>query len=229
MRLIRLTRGDIQKRLKFILIGILSCIVSQFIGGYTPSYVLLAQFSDILQIISVPFFILGLMTIFLGVYKFPTFLEFGWREHVLNLFIANKTNYKILYSFDFKHIKTTSKSIENTKDVTNDKEFFFSRGVIGIDNIISIISNSKNKSIQQIKHGDFLILINYGEEPFSFIVFCLLVEREMKSLNYFIKKIKEEFQRMYSPVLYNITQLELEDQEKKIFSGFDEILMGMIK
>jgi hypothetical protein len=34
---------------------------------------------------------------------------------------------------------------------------------------------------------------------------------------------------MYSPVLYNITQLELEDQEKKIFSGFDEILMGMIK
>jgi hypothetical protein len=229
-RLIKLTTGEIKKRLRLIIIGVILCFVSHFIGGYTPSYVLLRAYSDFLQIISAPIFIVGLAIIFLGVYKFPAFLEFGWREYLVNFYIVNKTNYKILYTYDFKDINSKSIKSQPIRNSLEEKELFFSRGIIGIDTILSVISNSTpevNKGLQQIKQGDFLILLNYGDKSLSHIIFCLLVKKEMKSLFYFNKKAKDEFQKIYSPILSTINQLDY--YELNIFSGFDKVLKQMLK
>ena len=70
-RIVKLSTGDIRKRLNLILFGFALCLIQHFIGGYIPSQVLFPEHSQILQVISAPIFIFGLMVVFLGIFRFP--------------------------------------------------------------------------------------------------------------------------------------------------------------
>ena len=129
-RLIRLSTGNIKKRLKLILIGFVLCVIQHFIGGYIPSYVLFQQYSQILQLISAPIFICGLLIVILSVYRFPAFLEFKWKENLLSVFIINRRNLKVIYTFDFKEIKDKKKYQIKELPLLRENKLLFSSGII---------------------------------------------------------------------------------------------------
>lgn len=222
LQLIKLTTGDIQMRLKLILVGIILLFLSHGIGGYTPSYILLEAYSEVLQVVSVPLFITGLMTFLLGVYKFPVFLEFDWKKHLLALFIIDKTKDNILYTYYFMRGNNEDMMEKKSKKTTEENKFLFSQGIVGMERIISLVSESTDQNIHKIKHGDMLILLSHGEGKFSHVAFCLLVKKELNSLKYLIKQTKKEFISLYSPVLDNLNNSN--EFEKEIFSGFDKEL-----
>ncbi len=223
-KLATLATGDIRRRLRLIFWGIIFLVISHLIGGYTPSYVLLSAYSELIQSISAPLFTVGLLIFFLGAYKFPAFLEFDWRENIIGLFIVNKNNYSIIYQYDFDPGRKAMPK-ESTKR-TDETNLLFSRGIVGIENIISLVLESTDKHIEKISHGNYLILLEHADEPFSFLIFCLMVKKELTSLKYLIKKIKEEFLKQYSPILPSM--LQSGEVELKIFSNFDKIIKQSI-
>ncbi|MFX1338271.1 MAG: hypothetical protein ACFFDK_06660 [Promethearchaeota archaeon] len=223
-RIVRLSTGQIKKRLNLIFGGFALCVIQHIIGGYIPSRVLFRSYSQILQVISAPIFICGLMIVFLGVFKFPAFLEFGWKQSLIQFLIINRSDHRVLYSFDFKNedqiqIKKFPK-IEESK-------LILSSGIIGIDAIISKITDSKSEHIDTIKQEDFLVLLNYGDDSLSSIIYCLIVNKDMMSFHYFLKTIKNKFQQIYKNILINLN--ELKEVEDKLFLGFDKNLINLIE
>ena len=225
-RIIKLSTGDIKKRLNLILFGFALCLVQHFIGGYIPSQVLFPKYSQILQIISAPIFISGLMIVFLGVFRFPAFLEFGWKKSLLSLFIINKNNYNVIYSFNFKEIDRDNKDQRDIFPKIEKNKLILTSGIIGIEDIVTGITESDYNYVEIIKQEDFMILLNHGDKPLSFIIYCLIVSTDLKSYTYLLKTIKNEFQRIYKNILNNLS--EFKDIEKKIFLGFDDILQKLI-
>ncbi|TFG14963.1 MAG: hypothetical protein EU535_02550 [Promethearchaeota archaeon] len=225
-RIVKLSTGDIKKRLNLILFGFALCLIQHFIGGYIPSQVLFPKYSQLLQIVSAPIFISGLMIVFLGVFRFPAFLEFGWKNSLLNLFIINKNNYNVIYSFNFKEIDSANKNqIEIFPKIEKNK-LILTSGIIGIEDIVAGITESDYNYVETIKQEDFIILLNHGDNPLSFIIYCLIVNSDLKSYTYLLKTIKKEFQRIYKNILNNLS--EFKDIEEKIFLGFDDILQKLI-
>jgi len=226
-RIVKLSTGKIKKRLNLILFGFALCVIQHFIGGYIPSRVLFRNYSQILQVISAPIFICGLMIIFLGVFKFPAFLEFGWKQSLLHLLIVERDNYKVIYSFDFtKAAKESENQIRKFPKIEESKQIL-SSGIIGIDTIISRITDSNSEYIDTIKQEDFLILLNYGNHPSLSIIYCLIVNKDMKSFRYFLKTIQNEFQKIYKNILIHLN--ELKDVEDNLFLGFDVNIVKLIE
>ncbi|MHA1763504.1 MAG: hypothetical protein ACTSYC_07070 [Promethearchaeota archaeon] len=223
-KLAQLTTGDIRKRLNLIFWAIMLIFVSHFLGGYTPSNVLLSAYTDLLQIISVPLFIIGLLIFFLGAYKFPMFLEFDWKENIISLYVVNRVNFEILYQYHFNLVPISNH--EQWEEQEKGSNILFSRGLIGMESIISFISESTNDNVDKISHQKYLILIQHAEKPFDFLIFYLFVKKELNSLRYIIKQVKEEFIKLYSPILMKIAQSK--EFEQKLFSSFDNVIKQKI-
>ena len=188
---------------------------------------LFSQQQQIVQLMFPPLMIVGLMVIFLGVYRFPIFLEFNWKENLIKLFIIDRKNLKQVYSYNFvEHIYEKNNSIDNLIK-PREMDLFFSRGIIGINDIISSITTTEDEKIEKIKQGEFVILLKSGDEPLSFITFCLLIKKEMISINYFLKTMKNQFQNFYKNILLNLDLIE--GKERKIFSKFDVIIKNILK
>ncbi len=224
-KLIKLATGDIKKRLSLILIGFLLCMVQHFIGGYLTSYVLFQQYFIILQLIAIPTFLTGLLIVFLGVYRFPAFLEFGWKENLLNIFIIDRRNNNLLYAFDFSSMRDEEHDSMKYSSNLKERELFFSRGIIGIDDIFHGVTKSNEKGIEKIRRGELIIFFKHGDDPFDFISYSLVVKKDMKSFNYFLKSVKNQFQAVYKNMLIDL--VDLKGNEKKIFSSFDKILLNL--
>lgn len=217
-----LSTGQIRKRLFIILIGAEIEIVSMLVGGYMVGNVLLPAQNDLLVIFSIPFFITGLTIIFFGVFRFPAFLEFKWKDNLLSLLIINREGFNLLYYSDF------GKDLEGMRK-DNLKQFLFtlSRGVFGIEDIASSISIASKKNLSKINHENLLILLEHADKPFSNIIFALLVKEEMMSLRYILTVIKNQFQNYYKPLLLNLDAFK--GKEQQMFSTFTEKLMSIIK
>ena len=226
-RTVKLSTGKIKKRLNLILLGFALCVIQHFIGGYIPSRVLFRKYSQILQVISAPIFICGLMIIFLGVFKFPAFLEFGWKQSLMQFLIINRESYRVLYSFDFKEFENEREIHNKKRPKIEERKTILSSGIIGIDAVVSKIIKSDSEHIDIIKQEDFLILLNYGDQPLSSIIYSLIVNKDMKSFSYFLKTMKSEFQKTYRNILINLS--ELKDVEDKLFLGFDKYIIKMME
>ena len=224
-KLIKLATGDIKKRLRFILIGFLLSMIQHFIGGYLTSYVLFEQYSNILQAIAIPTLLAGLLIVFLGVYRFPAFLEFGWKENLSNIFIIDRRNNNLLYKFDFSAMRDEEHDSMKESSNLKERELFFSKGVIGIDDIFHGVTKSNERGIEKIRRGELIILFKHGDDPTDFISYSLVVKKDMKSFEYFLKSIKNQFQAVYKNMLIDLS--DLKGNEKKIFSGFDKILISL--
>lgn len=226
-KIIKLSTGNIKKRLNFIFIGMILCVLQHFIGGYIPSYVLFTEYSDMLQLISVPIFIIGLLIIFLGIYKFPAFLEFRWKDHLFSFLIINRKKFKIIYNFNFKRNKYKDEIGEENLIKSRRKDLFLSTGIFAIDDIVSIITNSSSNQIQKIKQGSLILFMINGEDSLNFLMYCLLVDKDMISFNYFLRQVRDNFERMYKNILKNIDILK--GNENKLFSNFDKTILKLIE
>ncbi|MHA1804433.1 MAG: hypothetical protein ACTSU4_07845, partial [Promethearchaeota archaeon] len=95
-----------------------------------------------------------------------------------------------------------------------------------MESIISFISESTNDNVDKISHQKYLILIQHAEKPFDFLIFYLFVKKELNSLRYIIKQVKEEFIKLYSPILMKIAQSK--EFKQKLFSSFDTVIKQKI-
>ena len=218
--------GIIKKKLIIILIGEIICIGSLLIGSNLPEGVIFEQTDDLINVIAILTFYLGLMTIFLGVFRIPPFLEFQWEKNLLSLYIIDSQNLKGLYRCDFKELLDNRDFPNTTISENRIRKDFFPNGYIGIDKIITTITNTKNEKIEKIEHGDFLILVEQGDEPQSSIIFTLLVKKETHSMRFFLKTLKNQFQDFYGNLL--LYGEFLDGREIQVFSSFDFILKNIL-
>lgn len=227
LNLIKHSKGKIRKRIILIFVGESFLISTILIGAEEIVALIFQQHISIIPLISIPIILTSLMIIFLGVFKFPIFLEFNWKENLTKLFIIDGQSFNLIYTFDFTELidRKEKSKIEPLNLIKN--KLFFSRGLIGINDIISSITYSDEEKIEKIRHGEFLILLKHGEEPFSFIIYALLIEKDMNSTRYFLKTIKNQFQELYRNILLNLDGLE--EDEKNIFSSFDIIIKNILK
>jgi len=226
LKLINHSKGKIRKRIILIFIGEVLLISNILIGSEETVVLIFLQHMPFITLISNFVILFALMTILLGVYKFPIFLEFNWDKNLLNLFIVNTQNFEIIYTFNFtEEMERNENTIKKPSEII-ESDYFFSRGIIGIKDIISGITNKKEERIEKIRRGELLILLKYGDSPLSFILYCLIVKKEMNSINYFLKTVKNEFQELYKNIMVSFE--DLQGLENKIFSSFDNHIKSII-
>jgi hypothetical protein len=221
----KMARGRLKKRIFLIFIGEM-IVLSSVILGAEEFIVFYRDFGRFLaEIISSPVILVGLLFLYFGSYNFPVLLEFYWQENILNLFVINKNTERILYSYNFtKNID--SPGILPVGALSDDeiKEVLFSKGIINIEKITSDLMD-KEEEVKKIIHGKIKFIISRGENQFSDLIYCLIVSKELKSIDYFLHQIKKKFQNRFNPILNNE---DLTFEEKKmIIQSFDNSIIEL--
>ena len=98
-------------------------------------------------------------------------------------------------------------------------------GIIGIDSIISTITKQAKRGINKIHHSDVYFYIEHSDHPIDYVTFVLVVKKDLKSFNYFLQLIKEQFQSFYSEILINLQKYK---NQFEFFSSFDVILNDIL-
>ncbi len=227
IRIIKRSSGSIKKRLIFITIGELLMLSAILFGAKESAIFIPYQYQEIYLISLIPVLISGLAIIFFGVYRFPAFLEFDWKKYLHRLYIINQQDFSLLYLFDFSKFLLDNNITKRQSLEYEAKEKILSKGIIGINQIVSIITDTQDKKINKIEQGDFLILIEYSDEYMTPIVFALLINKEMNSVVYFLNIIKREFLNFYKDILPNLHLFKGSEQE--LFSNFNNYLVNLIK
>ncbi|MHA1150997.1 MAG: hypothetical protein ACTSR8_22475 [Promethearchaeota archaeon] len=219
IKLLKKSMGQVKSRFKKILIGEFLFGVSVVFGS--EETILPPFLNENVILISAIFIAgIGLLIIFLGVFRFPIFVEFGWSSELVRLFIIDQNNLRGIYFYDF--LEGEKKELEE-----DNKDQIHSKGIIGIKTIIGRIMSSKKTEIRVIEHGDYLILLSHGDDSLRFITYALLVKRNMKTFTYLLDIIKEKFQNYYKVLLLELDKLQ--DYNKDLFISFDEFIKSLIK
>jgi hypothetical protein len=208
------------------LIGEVVFLIGMFLGSGLPSIPLLFEIKDVFYFIGSYVVNLGLLIIFYGTFKFPGVLEFNWKDNLLKLYIVDARNLFEIYSYDFDR---TRNLVEYPEDQSNNEDHnpINSIGVVGISDVFDEITKTYENRIKTIKYGKFSILLDYEEDPKSQFLFVLFVNQNMRSMQLFLKKVKNEFLTTYKSMLSN---LELVDRFREtIFSGFDILLQNILE
>ena len=106
------------------------------------------------------------------------------------------------------------------------REDMFSGGLVGIDSIISTITNTQDEKINKIKQGNSLILLEHGSGFTSQIDYVLIVSEEQKSLRIFLNTLKNQFESFYKEILLNLN--EIEGTPDLLFLSFDIIIENIV-
>ena len=216
IRLIIISKGNIKKRLLHIFIGNLLSIFSLFFILEINGDLDLSE--NIPFMIGLAFLIVGFILTSFGVYAFPAFYEFKWKKNLLSLFIINQEINTILYSHNFADIKSDYKN--------QDYEAIFSSAIIGIEKIVSVITNTQDSKVNKIEQADSLILIEYGSDLSPEIIYALIVKEDLKSNSYFLKSIKTQFESFFKEILSNVNYFK--GNEERLFGSFDIVIKNLI-
>ena len=226
LKLIRLSSGELKRRMILIVLGEILGLVAILMGADIPQAVFF-QDSDFLYALGIPIFMVAFFIIFLGIYKFPAFLEFHWKKNLVKLYIIDHETLKPLYTFDFTVILDDLElTSEEKKKKKEDIKALFSSGLIGIDGIVGAITDTKQSKIDKIKQGDSLILLEYGDGPAPFATYALLADEELESVRYFLREVKSQFQGFFKDLLLNLESLK--GSEEILFSSFDIIIKNLV-
>ena len=217
MRLIFTSKGIIKSRLLLIFIGVNLSIISIFLILEVITVVFQPEIINILFLVGVSTLIAGFLIAMVGVYSFPAFYEFKWKENLLQLFIINQANNMCLYYRNFSEIES---------ERTGDYKKLFSGGISGIDSIISAITDTRGEKINKIKQVDSLILLEYGSDISTQITYALVVKTDLKSNLYFLKSIKNQFESFYQKLLSELD--DIKGSEEQLFGSFDIILKSIM-
>ena len=228
LKLIKYSIGDIRKRLMLILIGEILIIGSIIIIGFIRNILSFQGFDNLIYLTTTFLIFISIIIIFVGVNRFPPFLDFNWKKYLLKLYIFEQENYKLLFEFDFTAIRDENNASEKIKiDLEAIKSNIFSRGIVGIDDFTSKIMKIKNENIKKIKHGEALIFLDYGDEPMSFITYALLVDKDIRSMSFFLKEVKEKFQELYKNIILHLNIIK--GTEDTLFFSFNTIIKEILK
>ncbi len=222
--LIQKSTGTIRNRLLSVLIGDIIIIFIVVIGTERHPYLFSSDVQDIITLLSNPLVILGQLIVFYSIYDFPIFLEFNWQENILNLYILDINRLKIIFQHNF--IKVNEEELIS-KQNSKSHNIIFSGGIIGMEKIVSAMTKSKESKIEKIRQGEYLILLNQGENDFNFLTYCILVKKDMVSIRYVLKLIKNEFTKLYGSILQDLKLIE--DKESQIFLEFNQIIEDIFK
>lgn len=218
IKLIITSKGNIKKRLNLVFIGEVLDIISLSFISESPLGFSQIDFLSTFFFIGVILLISGFIVASLGVYAFPVFYEFKLKENLLKLYIINQDNNYSLFSHDFTDIKQP--------DAQSDHELLFSGGIIGIDIIISLITDTKNENLNKIKQADSFILLEYGTQFSSNIIYALVVKNDIKSNRYFLKSIKDQFESFYKEMLSELDNIT--GSKELLFSSFEVLINNII-
>ena len=201
-----------------IFIGIILSILSLFsilepITSFIPSEYIIIIFS-----IGSSLLIIGFFFTLIGFYTFPAFYGFKWEGNILKLFIINQKNNVCLYSRDFSEIKSEKKQ--------RDYEQLFSVGIIGIDMVLSEITDTKGETINKIQQPNSLILLEYSSDSTSHIIYALIVKKDLKNNRSFLKLIKNQFESFYKEILRELDSLK--GSEEQLFGSFDVLIENIL-
>ncbi|MFW9873791.1 MAG: hypothetical protein ACFFG0_11855 [Candidatus Thorarchaeota archaeon] len=219
IKLIKNSTRIIRIRLILLLVGEIIIIIMIMIGAEKNPFWFTSKQQNIIILIYSPIVILGQLIVFYAIFDFPIFLEFHWKENLLSLYIINVDNFKTIYHYDFS--QKNKEQLLNKQDFKNSSRYnlIFPAGIIGIDDIISIITKSKELKIEKVEQGENLILLDHGKGDLTFLMYCIVVKKEMKSINYFLKIIQKSFTEIYRNVLLDLNAIE--GRESHIFFDFN--------
>jgi len=224
-KLVKLTSGTEHSRLLMTLIGEVTFLIGLFLGSGLPNISMLIDLRDIFYFVGSYVINLGLLAIFYGTFKFPGLLEFNWKNNLLKLYVIDARNLFELYSYDFNIIRNFADEPESHYN-NEENNPLNSIGVVGISDVFDEITKTYQNRVKIIKYGNFSILLEYEEDPKSQFLFVLFVDKNMKSLQLFLKKVKTQFLNSYSGLLANF---DIVDRFREtIFSGFDVILQKIL-
>jgi hypothetical protein len=221
------TSGEIKYRLNQVIIGTILSYFSLFFVLNLFNTLINSYMLDILRYLGVSILFIGFGLVISGIYNFPSFYEFQWKENLIKLFIVNQQKNSILYKKDFTDISASlkDKGLDMVISDITAVEQLFKGGIKGIDKILAEISYSRDKNLQEIKKGEVIVLLEYGSEKFSHILYALIVRNPLKSYRVFLTKIKNQFENFYKELL-------IEDfgrkREEQLFKSFDIILKTLI-
>ncbi len=224
-KLVKLTSGTVHSRLFITLIGENIFLIGMFFGSVLPNMPISLDLSAIFYLIGSYVVNIGLMVIFYGTFKFPGVLEFNWKNNLLKLYVIDSRNLFELYSYDFNKIKNLAGEPESQfhNEVKNSIN---SIGVVGISDVFDEITKTYQNRVKTIKYGKFNILLEYEEDPYSQFLFVLFVDKNMKSLQLFLKKVKNQFLISYKSLLANYDMVDR--FRGTIFSNFDLVLQKIL-
>jgi len=160
----------------------------------------------------------------LGIFKFPAFLEFDWKENLLKLFIIDRNSGKELYSYTFRDVIERNKG--DTTDL-EDREKAIPQAIIGIEMILNSLRRKDNLKTDKIQKGKLTIIFEQGGELFPNITYALVVGKELNSLGFFLKQIKMQFEGFFKEILLMLPKFG--EGKEELFSSFDVIINNIIR
>ncbi|MFX1410955.1 MAG: hypothetical protein ACFFA6_11420 [Promethearchaeota archaeon] len=222
--LINRSIGSIKKKFKLFLIGALISFIALIFAALVGLGVLPPFINEIVYFTGVGDLFIGFIIMYFSIYNFPPFYEFEWRENLIKLFIINQQNYSSLYSYNF--IQDVDKNIKITHSLSNDRDGLFSKGIMGIESIITIITGIKDEKINKIKQGEFYMFLEYGNNP-SYITYVLVVRKDLISAHHLLKSIRLQFESFFKDFLLNLDMMRKEHD--KLFESFDNIINRILQ
>jgi hypothetical protein len=212
--------GKIKKKFIEFFIGTITSLTAIFFAIIVGLGLLRTfEFELITYYIGIAFLLSGFIIIFFSAVNFPPFYEFEWRDNLSRLYIINGDNNQYLYYYDF-----TKNPRKGTIERRRDR--LFSGGIIGIDTIISNITDTRDQKLGIIKHDNSYVLLEYGTRPFN-IIFALMIKKELTSIQHLLKRIKNQFESFYREILLNLNSIK--GNQALLFGSFDVILKGIIQ
>ncbi|MFW9819987.1 MAG: hypothetical protein ACFFE5_10290 [Candidatus Thorarchaeota archaeon] len=225
--LIRRSVGKIKRKFLFFLLGALVSFPALGFAILVGIGVLPPVINEIVYFTGVAFLLLGFIIISFSVYDFPPFYEFEWRENIVQLFIINQKTEDYIYYQDF-----TNKFEYEYEEVDlinclsqNDKVKLHSGGILGIERVITHITNTKEERINRIEQKDSVILLTYST-VIPYLTYALIIRKDLLSLGHLLDSIKKQFEAFYREILLNLENLKGDQQ--LLFKSFDLILRGIL-
>ena len=227
--LVKNSYGKIKKKLRFFLIGTITSITS-LISAIIVSLGVLNSliFELVIYYIGVSILIIGFLIIFFSAYDFPPFYEFEWRENLSKLIIINQTTNMGLFYYDFTKFFNPREDENKSKEFRGDEnqEKLYSGGIIGIESVISAITDTKHEKIAKIEKGDSQILLEYGIKSTN-LIFAIIIKKDIVSLRHLLLNIRIQFESFYQEILRNLDSFS--KNQALLFESFDLILENIIK
>ena len=225
IKLVKLTSGTVHSRLLMTLIGEVIFLIGMLLGSGLTNIPVLFGVRDFFYFVGSYVVNIGLLAIIYGTFKFPGVLEFNWKGNLLKLYVIDARNLYELYSYDFNKIRNFTNEPKSRNNIEKNNKIQ-SIGVVGISDVFDEITKTYQNRVKIIKYGNFSILLEYEKDPKSQFLFVLFVDKNMKSLQLFLKKVKTQFLMSYKSLLINF---DIVDRFREtIFSGFDVILQNIL-
>ncbi|MBY9006028.1 MAG: hypothetical protein KGD63_04655 [Candidatus Lokiarchaeota archaeon] len=226
IKIIRKIPNNAKKRFILIYIGFSILLSAILFRAEESSEYFIENLQQLIELVTIPLMILGLLIILFGVYKFPVLLELNWQNKIEEIFIIDSNINEMIFFYNFSE-KNDSKNINlGYSSQTLDKLIILTTGISEIEDFISNFIN-KDEDIEKISHGDQYIFINHGDHSLHQLLFFIIASEDLNSIGYFLDLIKKQVQKSYKNILIN-NNLTLKDK-KSILLGFNKIIDKFLK